>query len=187
MIELIGIHKTRKRNAAGKMVERHFTHRGKGAKMFWSSQSNVKAGSAAYMAAYNEAIGGVRAAEALAKDSRATYKTRDLFHAAKKRAKNSGRKFTITLEYIEDLIRKGGGRCCISGIEFDWSVGDGSGRRNPFGPSIDRINSDLGYIPGNVRAVLVAVNFGMNQWGEGVYRHICRSVFEKETKSEKAV
>ena len=34
----------------------------------------------------------------------------------------------------------------------------------PFGPSLDRIVPELGYIPSNVRVVCLMVNLGINEW-----------------------
>ena len=47
--------------------------------------------------------------------------------------------------------------------------------RHPFEPSLDRINCAEGYSASNTRLVCVAVNFGMNEWGEEVYRELARA------------
>lgn len=40
--------------------------------------------------------------------------------------------------------------------------------RRPLAPSIDRIDSSLGYTRQNCRIVCAAVNYAMNVWGEDV-------------------
>lgn len=64
-----------------------------------------------------------------------------LIFASRQTAKKKGLEHTITIEDLEQVAV-----CPLSGIEIDWGV---SGRhlRNP---SIDRIDPNKGYIPGNV-------------------------------------
>ena len=70
------------------------------------------------------------------------------------------------------LYRAQGGRCALSGLQFDLrSVGSGKARR-PFAPSLDRIDSTGGYTQDNVRLVCQAVNFALNAYGEDVFRDI---------------
>lgn len=53
---MIGINRVRKRLASGEVREYHFAWRGKGAPLFWRSDSGVKVGSADYVAAWKAAI-----------------------------------------------------------------------------------------------------------------------------------
>lgn len=50
-IKLTGINRVRKKHADGRVVEMHYAWRGKGAPCFWRSDSDVKLGSPAYLAA----------------------------------------------------------------------------------------------------------------------------------------
>ncbi len=47
------------------------------------------------------------------------------------------------------------GRCELTGIEFRQSFV----RQNPFSPSLDRIDPRAGYVQGNCRFILAAVNY----------------------------
>jgi hypothetical protein len=47
--------------------------------------------------------------------------------------------------------------------------------KHPYGPSLDRINSQKGYVRGNVRLVCTAVNFGLGQWGDEVFLPIAEA------------
>lgn len=46
--------------------------------------------------------------------------------------------------------------------------------RRALAPSIDRIIPSLGYVPGNIRLVVYAVNAAMNEWGEAVFWQIVK-------------
>ena len=92
-----------------------------------------------------------------------------MFVAARKR---DGYELTKKDEYA--LVERFAGKCEMSGIPFsekgtEWF-------RNPWSPSLDRIDSKKGYTPDNVRIVLCAVNAAMNEWGEDVFRFIAKSV-----------
>jgi len=52
----------------------------------------------------------------------------------------------------------------------------------PFAPSIDRINCGFGYRRGNVRLVSTAVNFGLGQWGDEVFRTIAEATVQHQNR-----
>lgn len=54
-IKLTGINRVKKKRADGNVVEMHYAWRGKGAPCFWRSDSDIKIGSAEYVAALAEA------------------------------------------------------------------------------------------------------------------------------------
>ena len=75
-----------------------------------------------------------------------------VLRTAAKRRKGDG---LFSVDWLESKIRAG--RCEVTGIEFDLSRPE-SGSQNPLAPSIDRIDSSLGYTEGNVQVVLFAFN-----------------------------
>jgi hypothetical protein len=81
---------------------------------------------------------------------------------ARENAKAKNRPYGITPQFVERLMAEQGYCCAVSGIVFD----DKFSYRNPFAPSLDQIRPGAGYLPGNVRVVLVIVNTAMNGWGE---------------------
>ena len=50
--------------------------------------------------------------------------------------------------------------------------------RHPYEPSLDRKDSSQSYTVSNTRLVCVAVNFGLNQWGDSVYFELARAAAE---------
>lgn len=94
--------------------------------------------------------------------------------AALNRSKSLGRTADLDLEFLKQLLVKQGFSCAISGIQFE--AKPSLKRINPYRPSIDRIDCSVGYLKTNVRLVLAAVNLGMSDFGEDVYRDICSAV-----------
>lgn len=87
-------------------------------------------------------------------------------HSARKRATKKGETHELSIEQARALWARSGGACEMTKIRFDFTAMPG--KRRPFAPSIDRIDSDRGYSIDNLRVVCVAVNLAMNQWGEDV-------------------
>jgi hypothetical protein len=82
------------------------------------------------------------------------YPKRFIYTRAKQRADELHREFTITQADIEDIPET----CPV----FPWirlALPTGKGRGDyPNGPSIDRIDSSRGYVPGNVRIISKRAN-----------------------------
>jgi hypothetical protein len=77
-----------------------------------------------------------------------------LYYSAKKRAKKSGIKFNIKIEDIK--IPK---LCPVLNIELDNRIGVSKDRKPRFNaPSLDRINSNLGYIKDNITIMCYKAN-----------------------------
>lgn len=98
-----------------------------------------------------------------------------LLARAKRATYERGIPCSLTLSDLESLMDASGGRCAMSGIEFDRSRVDGF-RRRPRAPSLDRINSREGYHVWNVRFVCVSVNAALGEWGDEHFLAMCRAV-----------
>lgn len=85
--------------------------------------------------------------------------------------------FQIDAHYVRYLFEKSGGKCALTGIQFDCNFGSAYSRR-PWAPSLDRIDSKIGYVEGNCRLVCVAVNTALNEWGLDVLRTIAEALLE---------
>jgi len=71
-----------------------------------------------------------------------------IFKDARTHAKKSGRDFEIDINMLKNIMEIQNECCCLTGIKFD--------HENL--PSLDRINSSLGYIRENIQLVLIKVN-----------------------------
>ncbi len=87
----------------------------------------------------------------------------------------------------ERLFQAQDGLCAVSGVRFRLDEFAGVLVKHPFAPSLDRISSLRGYIPGNVRLVCIAVNFGMGQWGEELYLTFARAAVERSNRADHPV
>jgi len=96
-----------------------------------------------------------------------------LHRSARIHAKARAVPFLLTKEFIHELLLKRT-TCTLSGNSFDFQTG--FGQVNPLRPSLDRIDSNLGYEPANVRLVCAAVNFALNEFGEDIFRMLCEAV-----------
>ena len=68
----------------------------------------------------------------------------------------------------------------MSGISFNDERFDHAFVKHPYAPSLDRIDSQVGYTPGNARLVCTCVNFGLGQWGDEVLRRVAVGMLKKE-------
>lgn len=96
-----------------------------------------------------------------------------LFTKIKSRAKRLNRDFNLTKEFLKDLYQKQNGICSVTGMLFsDEKYNDC--KRKPFSPSLDRINSKLGYTQDNVRFVCSMVNSAIGEFGDKLFDKMCR-------------
>lgn len=86
---------------------------------------------------------------------------------AQERSKAFKRPFSIKYDEWVDMALRSNGRCEITGIPFSFEIVNGT-KRPPYMPSIDRIDSSLGYSYGNCRIVCLCVNLALNKWGDEV-------------------
>lgn len=101
---------------------------------------------------------------------------RNAFVAAQKRAVKRKIPFEIDWQGILDLLASQNGRCAVTGLKFELRTTIGRARRRePFRPSLDQINAGAGYVPGNCRLVLVAVNLALGAWGDEVFFRIAEA------------
>lgn len=92
---------------------------------------------------------------------------------ARWKKKNMG--FDLDEAWLRELWESQGGRCAVTRLPFDLRPYE-SLKRNPYQPSLDRIDSKQGYVKTNVRFVLFAVNIALNEWGLEVFGPIAEAL-----------
>ena len=80
---------------------------------------------------------------------------------------------TLTIKDVEDMYYRSNGRCELTGVQFKIENENKSWKSNPWGPSIDRINSKLPYTAENCRLICHAANIALNEWGDYVFGVLC--------------
>jgi len=78
----------------------------------------------------------------------------------RKNGKRATMKKTITVEDILPILEAG--RCQLTDLPFDFMPTDKTSK-NPYAPSLDRIDSQKGYTKENCRIVLSMVNFALGE------------------------
>jgi hypothetical protein len=97
---------------------------------------------------------------------------RVLYHRAKIRAPKRGLTFNLTQEHLMELWARQGGCCYYSGLSM---TTDGRAR-DPFGLSLDRVDSTQGYIQGNVVLCCWGVNTAKQEFTLEEFLTLCRGV-----------
>lgn len=92
-----------------------------------------------------------------------------LYNNSKTSARSRSLSHSLTKEYISNLLNSQGGRCAYTGREFDLTIKD-------LCPSIDRIDSSIGYEEGNIAIVLTCVNLAKRDMSLDLFIDICRDI-----------
>jgi hypothetical protein len=95
-----------------------------------------------------------------------------LFNRAKTNAKERGQIFALSRAAIDEMLEVQSYRCAVTGVEFTFN----DTPKDPWQPSIDRIDSGRGYHLDNVRLVCLIANLAMNRWGEDTLRALARQM-----------
>jgi hypothetical protein len=91
---------------------------------------------------------------------------------SRKRADKMGFDYDITLQDMVEIWINQQGRCALTGTELDYMSGD-LWDKNPRRASIDRIDSDLGYVRGNVRLLCHWANNAKSTYSDELFREMC--------------
>lgn len=94
-----------------------------------------------------------------------------LYRKAEARAHAKDLEFSLTFPELKTIAAATQGRCKVTDIVFSRKNEAGS-RVAPFVPSIDRIDSNLGYKKENCRLICAAANLALMDFGDVVFRQI---------------
>lgn len=120
---------------------------------------------------------------------RSTPEGRILFHAQRAAAGAIGRAskagIPVDVEWMHSApaqIRAQGYCCALTGIRFDVDYRTEGAGGTHLAPSPDRVDPGAGYIEGNVRWVLWAVNRAKGEMPDDLFLRICRAVSNSRDK-----
>jgi hypothetical protein len=100
------------------------------------------------------------------------------FNHVKRMAKRRNIEFNLTIEYISELIESQNFKCCLSGLPIELHKGG----QHKYTASLDRIDSKIGYLIGNVQWVHRDVNFMKQQLDQNKFLEYCRIITEYNRK-----
>ena len=98
-----------------------------------------------------------------------------LFRAAKLRAKKKDWPFNLTKDWIETKIEAG--TCEVTGLSFDLAPSK-KYFKNPWAPSLDRVDSFGGYTKDNCRIVVSIYNHAAGQWGDDILMVMIKALID---------
>lgn len=102
----------------------------------------------------------------------------------KLRAKSRDKTFTITPEYLAELYKNQNGRCALSGLPLSFSEeGKNLSDSKSVVASLDRIDSSIGYVEGNVQWVHKHINSMKNAHDTEYFIQLCREVVTHNDKN----
>lgn len=102
-----------------------------------------------------------------------------LVHAARSRAEKKGLAFALSVEHVEAVISAG--VCELTGLPFSLA-GTTESWRDPWGPSLDRTDSNGGYTPDNVRVVVCIYNLAKSDFTSDDVLRFARALDNKADK-----
>lgn len=85
----------------------------------------------------------------------------------------------LTQDEIVSIANRSRGLCELTGVSL--ILADSGARRHPYTPSIDRIDSSIGYTRDNSRIVCVAANIALSDWGEEVFSTLAISYVKRRS------
>lgn len=101
---------------------------------------------------------------------------RSAVQSAKDRTTHHGLPFSVTINDCWQLRARQRNKCVLSGLEFEKSE---TGVARMLSPSLDRIEPSKGYVAGNIRFILHALNAMKGSGTDVELIVICRAVLER--------
>jgi hypothetical protein len=95
------------------------------------------------------------------------------------KGRKDGKEIEISKWYLEEIYQKQKGKCALSGVDLEFKRGGtywGGKWCNPNSCTIDRINSNLGYVRGNVQLVTWEVNATKSHLQNQDFIRLCEHV-----------
>ncbi|MHC2867923.1 hypothetical protein ACVIYH_009056 [Bradyrhizobium diazoefficiens] len=90
---------------------------------------------------------------------------------ARQRAATKGIQFDLSTDWVLEQVEAQNFKCCLTSIPF-YMATESKSFRNPFAPSIDRIDPSGGYTKTNVRIVVFAINVMLMDWGQDIFERV---------------
>lgn len=103
---------------------------------------------------------------------------RNFLRTCRMRVKNKGRELNITLQDLKDQWEKQDGICPFTGWKMKiagWTGAVAFGK-TPDRASLDRIDSSMGYVKGNIQFISLIAQYAKNDWANDVIFQFANAV-----------
>lgn len=97
------------------------------------------------------------------------------WNKVKRGAKDRDIEFSISIEYVWQMFLKQGRKCKLSGVQIHFGTTKYASNTTV---SIDRINSSIGYVEGNIQLVHKKINIMKNSTSNVEFLEWCKKVYE---------
>jgi hypothetical protein len=97
---------------------------------------------------------------------------RRLLNRAKKRSRETGLPCDLDIAFLTELMSSQAGRCYYTGTLIDTVRKP----KNPLGPSLDRVDSKLGYTKANVVISCLWVNYAKNDFSSQEFQELLKRI-----------
>lgn len=101
--------------------------------------------------------------------------------ASRSRAKSKRWQHDVEQADILNMLVRQNRCCAVSGVQFSLVANSDDPFMRAFAPSLDRIDTEVGYTKENCRLVCRIANFAMGKWGYGALRFIAYGIVRSET------
>lgn len=99
-------------------------------------------------------------------------------------AKGRGRSVEINHSYLANLLKNQDNKCALTGIYIKCGKTQKEHQKLFNSASLDRIDSNKGYIEGNLQFVLGKINMMKNTYSQEEFIEMCRSVAEFDDRNK---
>lgn len=89
-----------------------------------------------------------------------------------------GYEIKIDIRYAWELFLKQDGKCALSGLPLKFKI---YSRDNSQTASLDRIDSSIGYVEGNVQWIHKDINYMKQEYGQEYFIDLCKRITEIHT------
>jgi len=106
------------------------------------------------------------------------------FSQIKKHSSDIGKEFNLELDYLWALFVEQNKICKLSGLKIEFAKTEKNNRLGLCTASLDRIDSDIGYIPGNVQWLHKSINRIKREFAQDLFIKYCKLINNKNTNND---
>lgn len=99
-----------------------------------------------------------------------------MYSNARTRALKKNLPFGLSRTSIRNELIRADWRCAQTNYKFEFS----NRANNPWQPSLDRIDSNSGYVSSNIQIVCLAYNTAKNFWGHATVMELAEALVEEQ-------